>query len=114
METLPPSTREHLMTSPGRWIREGIVTGLIAFVAVAVFYFAFDVLSARGALFTVSAACVPVWRPLMTTRFRREPALAPAAKMVAMVPEPSTARLAVATTAAEVRGEPINNAELAI
>ena len=42
------------MTFPGRWIREGVVTGLIAYVAVAVFYFAFDVLTARGALFTVN------------------------------------------------------------
>lgn len=42
------------MTSPSRWIREGMVTGLIAFVAVAVFYFVFDVLATRGALFTVN------------------------------------------------------------
>ncbi|MCE9600937.1 MAG: sugar porter family MFS transporter [Gemmatimonadetes bacterium] len=41
------------MTSPSRWIREGIVTGLIAYIAVAVFYFAFDLFTARGALFTV-------------------------------------------------------------
>lgn len=42
------------MTSTSRWIREGIVTGLIAYVAVALFYFAFDLFAARGALFTVS------------------------------------------------------------
>jgi hypothetical protein len=42
------------MTSSSRWIREGIVTGLIAYIAVAVFYFAFDLFAARGALFTVN------------------------------------------------------------
>ena len=41
------------MTSPSRWIREGIVTGLIASASVAVFYFAFDLFAARGALSTV-------------------------------------------------------------
>lgn len=42
------------MTSPNRWIREGVVTGLIAYVAVALFYLAFDLVAARGALFTVN------------------------------------------------------------
>lgn len=42
------------MTSPNRWIREGVVVGLIAYAAVAIFYLAFDLVAARGALFTVN------------------------------------------------------------
>lgn len=42
------------MTALNRWIREGSVTGLIAYVAVALFYLAFDLVAARGALFTVN------------------------------------------------------------
>lgn len=42
------------MPSPSRWFREGVVTGLIAYVAVAFFYFAFDLVASRGALFTVN------------------------------------------------------------
>ena len=42
------------MTFPSRWLREGVVTGLIAYAAVAIFYLAFDLLAARGALFTVN------------------------------------------------------------
>ncbi len=42
------------MTSPSRWIREGVVTGLLAYVTVAFFYLAFDLVAARGALFTVN------------------------------------------------------------
>lgn len=34
-------------------IREGLVVGFIAYAAVAVFYAAFDLLAARGALYTV-------------------------------------------------------------
>jgi len=42
------------MTTASRWIREGLITGLIAYVAVAVFYLLFDLVAARGALFTVN------------------------------------------------------------
>lgn len=42
------------MRSPSRWIREGCITGLIAYAAVAVFYAAFDLAAARGVLFTVN------------------------------------------------------------
>lgn len=42
------------MTSPSRWIREGVITGLIAYATVALFYLTFDLVAARGALFTVN------------------------------------------------------------
>ena len=37
-----------------RWLRDGVVVGLIAYAAVAVFYSAFDLLASRGTLFTVN------------------------------------------------------------
>ncbi|HZI30400.1 MAG TPA: hypothetical protein VFD64_19700 [Gemmatimonadaceae bacterium] len=37
-----------------RAVRDGVVVGLIGFAAVALFYAAFDVLAARGFLFTVN------------------------------------------------------------
>ncbi|MDQ8153300.1 MAG: hypothetical protein P3B98_01450 [Gemmatimonadota bacterium] len=36
------------------WVRDGVVVGLIAYAAVAIFYSAFDVLASRGTLFTVN------------------------------------------------------------
>jgi hypothetical protein len=42
------------MTVRNQWIRDGVVVGLIAYAAVAVFYSAFDVLASRGTLFTVN------------------------------------------------------------
>ncbi len=41
------------MTTGSRTLRDGVVLGLIAYAAVAVFYAAFDVLAARGTLHTV-------------------------------------------------------------
>ena len=41
------------MAPESRTVRDGVVVGLIAYVAVAVFYAAFDVLAARGTLYTV-------------------------------------------------------------
>ena len=41
------------MTTGRRTLRDGVVLGLIAYAAVAVFYAAFDVLAARGTLYTV-------------------------------------------------------------
>lgn len=41
------------MASASRTIRDGLVVGLIASASVALFYAVFDVLAARGALFTV-------------------------------------------------------------
>jgi hypothetical protein len=41
------------MASTNRTIRDGVVVGLIAYAAVAVFYSAFDFLAARGTLYTV-------------------------------------------------------------
>ncbi|MEK6612600.1 MAG: hypothetical protein AABZ29_07440 [Gemmatimonadota bacterium] len=42
------------MATAGRTIRQGAIVGLIAFASVAVFYAAFDVLAARGTLYTVN------------------------------------------------------------
>ena len=41
------------MMAKNRTIRDGLVVGLIAYASVALFYTAFDILAARGALFTV-------------------------------------------------------------
>lgn len=41
------------MLRPGRTMREGLAVGLIAYVSVAVFYSAFDLLASRGTLYTV-------------------------------------------------------------
>lgn len=41
------------MDKPMRTLRDGAVLGLIAYAAVAAFYAAFDVLAARGTLYTV-------------------------------------------------------------
>lgn len=42
------------MSTTGRDVRQGSRLGLIAYVAVAAFYAVFDILAARGALFTVN------------------------------------------------------------
>jgi hypothetical protein len=42
------------MTPAQRTLREGLVVGLTAYAAVAVFYGAFDLLAARGILYTVN------------------------------------------------------------
>jgi hypothetical protein len=42
------------MSTGSRWVRDGVIVGLIAYAAVAVFYSAFDVLASRGTLFTVN------------------------------------------------------------
>ena len=41
------------MSPLNRTVRDGLVVGLIAYAAVALFYSAFDFLAARGALYTV-------------------------------------------------------------
>lgn len=48
----------------GRDTRDGLVVGLIAYVAVAVFYSAFDFLAARGTLYTVNLLGRTVFRGL--------------------------------------------------
>lgn len=50
------------MPTISRWIREGCIVGLLAFVTVAVFYAAFDLLAARGALYTVNQIGVVLQR----------------------------------------------------
>lgn len=37
-----------------RWVRQGLIVGSIAYLAVAVFYSCFDLLASRGMLFTVN------------------------------------------------------------
>lgn len=49
-----------------RVIREGLAVGLIGYFAVAVFYAAFDVLAARGTLFTVDMLSRAVFRDAPT------------------------------------------------
>ena len=52
------------MAAASRTGRDGIVVGLIAYAAVAVFYSAFDLLAARGTLFTVDLLGKSVFRGL--------------------------------------------------
>jgi hypothetical protein len=47
-----------------RTIRDGIVVGLIAYAAVALFYSAFDLLAARGTLYTVDLLGKSMFRGL--------------------------------------------------
>lgn len=57
------------MTTAGRTLREGLVVGLIASASVALFYAVFDLLAARGALYTVDLLGKAVFRGL------RDPAI---------------------------------------
>lgn len=52
------------MASARRTVREGLVVGLAAYAAVAVFYSVIDLLAARGALFTVDLLGKAVFRGL--------------------------------------------------
>lgn len=52
------------MTTPNRIVRDGIVVGLIAYVAVAAFYAIFDVLAARGSMYTLDLLGKAVFRGL--------------------------------------------------
>jgi hypothetical protein len=52
------------MVPASRGWREGIVVGLIAYASVAVFYSLFDLLAARGALYTVGMLGKAVFRDL--------------------------------------------------
>lgn len=57
------------MVATGRTIRDGVVAGLIGYAAVAAFYLAFDLLAARGMLYTVDLLGRAVFRGL------RDPAI---------------------------------------
>ena len=52
------------MATVGRTIRQGTIVGLIAFASVALFYAAFDVLAARGTLYTVNLLGMAVFKGL--------------------------------------------------
>lgn len=52
------------MTTGNRWQRDGVIVGLIAYAAVALFYAAFDVLATRGTLFTVNVLGQAAFRGL--------------------------------------------------
>jgi hypothetical protein len=52
------------MQTKSRWMRDGISVGLVAYLAVAVFYSAFDLLASRGAFFTVNLLGRAVFRGL--------------------------------------------------
>ncbi len=47
-----------------RVVRDGLVVGVIAYVAVAAFYAIFDVLAARGSLYTLDLLGKAVFRGL--------------------------------------------------
>lgn len=52
------------MAPTSRPIREGLILGLIAYLAVAVFYALFDLLAARGAFYTINVLGQVVFRGL--------------------------------------------------
>lgn len=52
------------MTLARRAVRDGLIVGLIAYAAVAIFYSAIDMLAARGPLFTVDLLGKAVFRGL--------------------------------------------------
>ena len=52
------------MAPTGRTIRDGLIVGIIGYASVAAFYAAFDVLAARGALYTVDLLGKAVFRGL--------------------------------------------------
>ena len=52
------------MAASSRTMREGLVVGLIAYGSVAVFYAAFDLLAARGTLYTVDLLGKAVFKGL--------------------------------------------------
>jgi len=52
------------MTTGNRWLRDGLIVGLIAYAAVALFYSAFDLLASRGTLFTVNVLGQALFRGL--------------------------------------------------
>ena len=52
------------MTAVSSRVREGLVVGLIAYIAVAVFYGVFDLLAARGMLYTLDLLGKVVFRGL--------------------------------------------------
>lgn len=65
------------MARENRTLRDGVVIGLIAYAAVAAFYAMFDVLAARGTLYTVDLLGKAVFRGLRD----------PAALQLPMVPD---------------------------
>ena len=52
------------MPATRRTVRDGLVVGLIGYAAVAIFYIAFDLLAARGTLFTINLLGQAVFRGL--------------------------------------------------
>ena len=52
------------MTPATRTIREGLVVGFIAYLAVAAFYASFDILAARGSFYTLNLLGKAVFRGL--------------------------------------------------
>jgi len=58
---------EVTVSSTNHTARDGLIVGLIGFVSVAVFYAVFDVLAARGSLYTVDLLGKSVFRGLRDT-----------------------------------------------
>lgn len=59
-----PEPTEVPMTRTNRTLREGLLLGGLAYAAVAVFYAAFDVLAARGTLYTLDLLGKALFRGL--------------------------------------------------
>jgi hypothetical protein len=74
--------QEVTMTPATRSMREGLVVGLIAFVAVAAFYAAFDLLAARGTFYTLDLLGKAVFRGLRDPAVLQLPAQPDVAAMV--------------------------------
>lgn len=52
------------MSTENRWLRDGLMVGLIAYASVAIFYSIFDFLASRGTLFTVNLLGLGLFRGL--------------------------------------------------
>jgi hypothetical protein len=61
------------MPNSNRFVRESLVVGLIGYATVAVFYAVFDVLAARGTLYTVNLLGRTVFRGLRDPSVLRMP-----------------------------------------
>lgn len=70
------------MTATARSIREGLTVGLIAYVAVAAFYQLFDLLAARGSLYTLNLLGRAVFRGLRDPAALQVPVQADTGAMV--------------------------------
>ena len=69
--TTEPGNR--IVSDPRHTVRTGLVVGLIGYASVAAFYSAFDLLAARGMLYTVNVLGLAVFRGLRDPEVLRVP-----------------------------------------